>query len=180
MVREDDAIEMVELMLHDACQIASHPFIVLLELFILISDANPSRALHLFVNTGQAEATFLRDIHLRLVVLFDIRVDEGTDVAFVLRQILADDIEVDDSQPNGKPHLRRCQADALAAFEGLVHILYELLQLGIVLVYLFSLLPEHRLTVCVYWQYHLIIYHLIIYHLFPSLQRGVRGEAFSP
>ena len=151
MVCEDDAVEVVELMLHDTGQIACHPFIVLLELLVLIGDANAGGAFHFFVNAGQAEAAFLHNVLFRLVIFLDVGIDEGPDVTFVLGKVVADDIEIDDDEPDGQTYLRCCQADALAAFEGLVHIPYELLQLRIVLVYFLSLLTEHRLTECVYW-----------------------------
>ena len=81
----------------------------------------------------------------------DVGIDEGPDITFVLGKVVADDIEIDDDEPDGQTYLRRCQADTLAAFKGFVHITYELLQLWIVLVYFLSLLTEHGLTECVYW-----------------------------
>jgi len=151
VVSKDYAIEVVELMLHDAGQIARHPFIVLLELLVLVGDANTGGALHFFVNAWQTEAALLHNVLFRLVVFLDVGIDEGPDVTFVLGKVVADDIEIDDDEPDGQTYLRRCQADALAAFEGFVHIPDELLQLWIVLVYFLSLLTEHGLTECVYW-----------------------------
>ena len=149
MVGEDDAVEVVELVLHDACQVAFHPFVVLLELFVLVGDADACGALHLLVNAGQTEAAFLRDVGLRLVVLLDVGVDEGADVAFVLGQVFADDVEVDDGEPDGEAHLGCCQSDAFAVLQRLVHVLNELLQVGVVGAYFLGLLPEYRLAVCV-------------------------------
>ena len=151
MICEDNAIEVVELMLHDASQVASHPFIVLLELFVLIGDANASGTLHLLVNARQTEAAFLHHILFCLIILLDIRVDESLDISFVLRKVFADDIKVDDGEPDGESHLRRRKTDAFAAFQRLIHVLDELLQLRIVFVYLLSLLTKHGLTECVYW-----------------------------
>lgn len=150
MVGEDDAVEVIKFMLHDASQITRHPFIVLLELLILIGDTDALRTLHLLMDAGQGETSFLHDVGLRFVVLLDVGVDVGLDEAFVLGQVVADDVEVDDDDPDGTPHLRSCQADALAALQRFVHILYELLQLGIVFVYLLCFLTKHRLAVCIY------------------------------
>lgn len=101
VVCKDYAIEVVKLMLHDAGQIACHPFIVLLELLVLIGDANAGGALHFFVNAWQTEATFLHNVLFRLVVFLDVGIDEGPDVTFVLGKVVADDIEIDDDEPDG-------------------------------------------------------------------------------
>ena len=45
VVGEDDAVEVVEFMLHDAGQVAFHPFVVFLELLVLVGDADTRGAL---------------------------------------------------------------------------------------------------------------------------------------
>ena len=151
MVGKDNAVEVVELVLHDAGQVALHPFVVLLELLVLIGDADALRPLHLLVNARQAEASLLHDVGLRFVVFLDEWIDERTDVALVLGKVFADDVEIDDGKPDGNSHLRRCKTDAFASLQRFVHIFDKLVELRIVFVYFLSLLPKHGLTVCVDW-----------------------------
>ena len=53
MVDEHLGIQMIELVLHDTCQIAIDPFVVLLEVLIHVLHMNASVARHILVDAGQ-------------------------------------------------------------------------------------------------------------------------------
>ena len=104
---------MVEFVLHHTGQITVNPFIVLRAVRFHPFGMNTRGALHLFMNAWQGKAAFLHIILGSLFVVFqDMRIDKYFLKTFVFRQILRNQIEVDNDQADILANLRSRQSDA--------------------------------------------------------------------
>ena len=82
-------------------------------------------------------------------------IDKGTYIPLVLRVVLADEVEIDDDEPYGEPHLRSCQTNAFATVQGVVHILYQFFKFRIIWCDILGYLAEHRLAKSINRKNHL-------------------------
>ena len=102
------------------------------------------------MDSGNAETSLLGNIRLCIIILQDMRIDEGADIALVLWHGIGDYIQVDNHQPDAVSHLRSSQANAFTPVQGVIHVLDELIQLRILSVDIFGNFAQHRLPVCIY------------------------------
>ena len=58
LIRVQLALQMAELVLHDTCSKAVHPFIFLFKILIHIFNMDPLRAYHVLMQSGDAETSF--------------------------------------------------------------------------------------------------------------------------
>ena len=138
---------MVELVLHDAGQIALNPLVMMLELLVVPLDMDARGAHHLLVNGGQRQTAFLGGVGIRVVGFDDVGIDIHLTEALILGQVVADDVEVDNRQADGTTNLGSSQSDALAFGQRLPHVVDELLQFGIVGGDVFGHLAQYRLAI---------------------------------
>lgn len=147
-VYEHCALKMVELMLHDSCQITFHPLIVLLQGLVKICHMNACVACHLLVDAGYGQTSFFHGLGVGVFVNLDnMRIDEYMAVALILRHVVTEHVKVDDHNPNVAPYLWSSKANALACLKSLVHILYEFLQSLIVWRDILGHLSQNRLPI---------------------------------
>ena len=146
-VDEHFPVEVVELMLHDACEITVHPLFVGVALGILVTHTDARGSCHLLVNAGQAEASFLRNIGVAVVILLDVGIDECLAEAHVFWHVLRQHIEVDDHHADILSDLRCGQTDAVRLVEGLEHIDQQLVEVGEIGGDVLRHLPQHRLPI---------------------------------
>ena len=93
MVDKHLTVKMVELMLHHASQITFDPFLMSLELLVKILNANTARTGYILVDARHGKTAFFHGLRSRSrIVLYDMRIDVCPTKAFILRQILAEDI----------------------------------------------------------------------------------------
>ena len=104
---------MVEFLFNNTGQITVNPLIVLRAVRLHPFGMNTRGALHLFMDARQGKAAFLHIILGRLFIVFqDMRIDKYFLKTFVLRQILRNQIEVDNDQADILADLRSRQSDA--------------------------------------------------------------------
>ena len=151
MIGIDLSVEVVELVLHDACEIAVDPFVVLLTGFVLVRDAYARGPLDVLAHAWEREAAFAHGLLLGLVVLLDVGVEEDVAIALVLWEVVLEGVEVYYDDAHGAPHLRSCEPYAARAVEGIEHILYELLNLSILRVNILCHFSQNGLTKGVNW-----------------------------
>ena len=124
---------MVELVLHHTGQIAADPFVVLRAVELHPFGMNTGGALHLLVDTRQREAAFLEVVLGRFFVVFkDMGIDKDLLEVFVFREILGNQIKVDDDQADILSDLWSGQSDAFAGGQRLPHVIYQLREFGII------------------------------------------------
>ena len=138
MVNEHVAFQMVEFVLHDACQVALYPFVVRLELFVKPFDMDAGGANHLLVDSGQRQAAFFAGVGMRLVFLDDMGIDEDTSESFVLGHVVAQHVEVYNHQTDGLANLRGRQSDTLTVGQCLPHVFNQLIECRVVCRNVFS------------------------------------------
>jgi len=126
------SLQMVELVLHDAGQIALHPLIVGLELLIEPLHTDARRPNYLLVDGRKRQTAFFTAVGLAVVSLNDMGIDIDTTEVLVLWHVIAENIQVDDDQTDGLAYLRCCQSNALAVGQCVPHVSYQFLQLRIV------------------------------------------------
>jgi hypothetical protein len=148
------AFEMVVFMLKNTCFESFQPALLFLSFLIEVVDQHAGWTLHALVDARDGE-TALGHGDLLVAFIQNLRIDERAEIAFVLRFVVGDDIEVDDEETDGQTHLGCGQTDALRTLEGFKHVCYEFLQIGIGLeVYFFGSLAEHGLAEDVHREYH--------------------------
>ena len=77
---------MVELVLHDTCQIAFNPFVLIIEIGVHVLHMNTSWTCHALVYAWQREASLLHCFLWRLlVILQNMRIDESLLKTLILR-----------------------------------------------------------------------------------------------
>ena len=136
-------------MLHYSCEIAFHPLIMLLEILVHILHMNTLRANHLLMNSREREASFLRRISLRIIIFHDMSIIEHLAEVLILREILRNNIKIDDHYADVTTHLRGSKTNTLAVSESLPHIFNKLFQFWIVSSNILSFLAKHWLTVSI-------------------------------
>ena len=146
VVGVDDAVEVVEFVLHNTGEVAVDPFVVRVEVFVLVGYADSGGAGDFVAESGEGEAAFFLGVGLG-AVFFDVGVDEEAFVAFVLGLVVADDVEVDDGHADREAYLGGCEAYAAAVGEGVPHVLYGLGEIGVVGGDLLGLFLEDGLSV---------------------------------
>ena len=132
MVNKHLAIQMVEFMLHDTCQITFNPLVVVLEQLIVPLYMDACWADHLLVDGRQRQTALFASIGFRIIDLDDMWINKNLTEALILRKILTDDIEVDYRQTDGTSNLWCSQSDTLTLGQRFPHIDYQLLQVGII------------------------------------------------
>ena len=148
MVDEHLGIQMIELVLHDTCQIAIDPFVVLLEVLIHVLHMNASVARHILVDAGQRQASFLQRLRGRLLIDFhDVRIDIHVAETLVLGEFVTEHVEIDNSQTDVLSDLRGCEPYSIRSREGFKHIGNQLCEARVVGGDIFRLLAQHWLPI---------------------------------
>ena len=147
MVDEHLPIQMVKLMLHHAGKVAPYPFIMVVEVLIVPCHMNTRGTNHLLMDGWKRQATLLRRVCIRLIVLNDMRVDKNLSESFVFRKIVRDHIKVNDRQTDSLAYLRGSKSDALRFCQRVPHIGNQFLQLRIIGSNIIGHLSQHRLTI---------------------------------
>ena len=141
---------MVKLMLHDAGEIALHPFVMGLQVVVEIGDMHSLGTNHVLTESGNGEATlFHGHLSCLIVGLYDMGVDKCMTEALVLRIFILEHIEVDDNNANGLAYLWRCQADPRCGIECLKHITDELLKIRIICGNILGNFSQHGLPISI-------------------------------
>ena len=141
------SLQVVELMLHHTSQIATYPFVVLLEVLVHVFHMDAGRAHHLLADAWDGEATLVGGVLVLIIILQDVGVDKGMAESLVLWEVVAQYVEVDDHEADGFAYLWSCETDAIAGVEGLVHIVDKLFEFWIIGCDVFSHFSQNRLTI---------------------------------
>ena len=119
-------------MLHDASQIALHPFVMGLHLLVKPLYVDALGACHLLVDGGQRQTALLHCVSLRLVIFYDMRIDIDMTEVLVFRHVVTQHVEVNDYHADRLAHLRSSKTNAFALCQRVPHILDEIVQIRIV------------------------------------------------
>ena len=138
---------MVKLMLHHACQIAFHPFIMGLHVFIQPLHMNTSRTDYLLVNSRKRKATLFRRSRLRIIILNNVRIDIYVTEALILWQILTNHIEVNHNHTNRLTYLRSSKSYTFTLCQCVPHISNQLLQIRIIGRNVLGYFTKHGMTI---------------------------------
>ena len=102
-VDEHDALQVVELMLHHAGQIAVHPLVVLVEVLVLVVYMDTGGTGHALMDGGDAETALLHRLLLRvLVILHNVRIDISLAETLVFGKVFRKHVQVDHHNTDGK------------------------------------------------------------------------------
>ena len=142
---------MVEFMLDHAGEIAIDPFVMGLEVSIYIFNMYARRPLHILRETGDREAALLHRLHLTVVVLQDMSIDESFLEARILGEVVLEHIKVDDDDTDRFADLRSCQTDTIGVRIRFKHVLDQLRQVGIIGRDILRDLAQYGLTVNINW-----------------------------
>ena len=135
-------------MLHDTCQIAINPFVVLLEVLIHVLHPDAGVARHILVDAGQRQAAFLQRLRGRLLINFhNMRIDIHVAEILVLGKLVAEHVEINHSQTDVLTDLRGCEPYSIGSREGFKHIGNQLCEPRVVGGDIFRLLAQHRLPI---------------------------------
>ena len=134
-------------MLHHASQISSYPLIMFIKILIHILYMDACRTNHLLIDTRNRKTSLFRRVSILLIALQDMGIDESMTESFILRQILAEHIQVDNNEADRQANLRCSQSDAVAGIKGFIHIINQFLEFWIIRCNIFSHFSQHWLTI---------------------------------
>ena len=134
-------------MLHDACQIAVHPLLVLVTFSILVFHTDALGTGHTLMDTRKRQTALFHGFRLTIVKLKDMRIDVHLPEILVFGQVFREHIQINHSHADVKTDLRSCQSHALAGCQRFKHVGNQFVKLGIILGDIHRLLPEYWLTI---------------------------------